>query len=296
MTRGLYREESLDKLSSPEQLDEYVKVTNPGVFIIVAAFFSIFAAVLVWAFTGNISDSISIKGIVFPERGVSSVIHSAEGMVSDVHVKKGEYVEAGEVIAIVPQDDIIEKIKDLRAGNAPQEEIDEAMEEYNSKSKIVAPVSGIVLDVIQTGEMVGGNKVVAKIIQQDIYTNAKEIIGYIRMADSKKIRIGMEAQVSPEFAPREEFGYMQGFITKIGEYPVTQEDIENSLGIVQFSRDILPEENSVEVRISLTVDPDSKNLIKWSNKKGSNLQVDIGTVCNILIVDKTRRPIDLFLK
>ncbi len=34
MEDPIFRKKSLDKLSSPEQLNDYIKVTNPGVWII----------------------------------------------------------------------------------------------------------------------------------------------------------------------------------------------------------------------------------------------------------------------
>ena len=39
MQNQLFREKSLEKVSSPEQLNDYIRVSNPGVWIAVAAFF-----------------------------------------------------------------------------------------------------------------------------------------------------------------------------------------------------------------------------------------------------------------
>ena len=112
---------------------------------------------------------------------------------------------------------------------------------------------------------------------------------------AKKLSVGMEVQVSPDFAPREEYGYMQGLITSIGTYPVTQDEVNSAIGGMQIQNNLLPGDSAIEVRINLTVDPDSADLIKWSNKKGEKIQVSIGTGCNILIVVKKQRPIELIL-
>ena len=88
---------------------------------------------------------------------------------------------------------------------------------------------------------------------------------------------------------------MQGLFTSMGTYPVTPDEVSYALGGMETYNGLLPQDSSIEVRINLTVDPDSKNLIKWSNKKGENIQVSIGTGCNIMILVKKQRPIELVI-
>ncbi len=58
----LFRKKSLDSISSPEQLNEYIKVSNPSVWLVISALFILLAAVLFWGFTGNLPTTISVKG------------------------------------------------------------------------------------------------------------------------------------------------------------------------------------------------------------------------------------------
>ena len=37
MNQPLFRKKSVDKVSSPEQLNEYIRVANPGVWMVLAA-------------------------------------------------------------------------------------------------------------------------------------------------------------------------------------------------------------------------------------------------------------------
>lgn len=37
MNDKIFRKKSVEKMSSPEQLNDYVKVTNPGVWMVLAA-------------------------------------------------------------------------------------------------------------------------------------------------------------------------------------------------------------------------------------------------------------------
>ena len=105
----------------------------------------------------------------------------------------------------------------------------------------------------------------------------------------------MEAQISPTYAPREEFGYMKGHITKVGRVPVTEEMLKKTFGDWEHQKHLIDEEGCVEVRISIGIDPDSGNNFQWSNKKGHDLSIDISTICNVVIVSENKRPIDLLL-
>ncbi|MEA4890105.1 MAG: hypothetical protein VB070_11635 [Clostridiaceae bacterium] len=60
----LFRKSSLDSISSPEQLNDYIKVSNPSVWLVLAALFVMLAAVFVWGFTGSLPTTVSAKGVV----------------------------------------------------------------------------------------------------------------------------------------------------------------------------------------------------------------------------------------
>ena len=48
MNDKIFRKKSVDKMSSPEQLNDYVKVTNPGVWMALAAIAVLLIGICVW--------------------------------------------------------------------------------------------------------------------------------------------------------------------------------------------------------------------------------------------------------
>ena len=44
----LYRKESLERIESPEQLNQYLRVTNPSVWVLLAAVILLLAGFLIW--------------------------------------------------------------------------------------------------------------------------------------------------------------------------------------------------------------------------------------------------------
>ncbi len=52
--KSIFREKSLDRVTSPEQLDEYIKVTTPSVWLILIATIILIVGALFWAVFGRI--------------------------------------------------------------------------------------------------------------------------------------------------------------------------------------------------------------------------------------------------
>ena len=50
--KNIYREKTLERISTPDQLTDYLKVTNPGIWVILAAVIILLAGVFVWSCTG----------------------------------------------------------------------------------------------------------------------------------------------------------------------------------------------------------------------------------------------------
>jgi len=297
MQSELFRKSALERVSSPERLNEYIKITHIGVWGVLLACLALLVAVGFWAIYGSISDTVSAVGIIFPQHGVTSVIPTAAGRITDMRVKVGDYVEAGQIIAVIPQEHLIKQINEARKADVPDEDLIAALiSEYESHSLVLSPVSGIVLSARKTDETISSSEVLATIVKQEKYADNQQVIGYVPVSAAQKLREGMEVQVSPEFAPREEYGYMYGHITGIGTYPVSQADVLATVGHIQYAQRLFPREDSVEVRVTLTVDPNSMNKVKWSNQKGETLPLSLGTYCRMQIVVRNYKPYELVFR
>ena len=62
--QSLFRKKTLDRISSPEQLTDYLKVTNPGIWLVLAAVILLLAGLIVWASVGTIETAVDAKVIV----------------------------------------------------------------------------------------------------------------------------------------------------------------------------------------------------------------------------------------
>lgn len=91
MNDKIFRQKSVDKMSSPEQLNDYIKVTNPGVWMILTAIIVLLIGVCVWGIFGKLETKITVAAV---SSGDAAVLYVKENDISSV--KKDMTVTIGD--------------------------------------------------------------------------------------------------------------------------------------------------------------------------------------------------------
>ncbi|MBI2926708.1 MAG: NHLP bacteriocin system secretion protein [Verrucomicrobia bacterium] len=110
----IFRQSALDKLSSPEQLDQLMQVTTPKSWLALAACAALVLTAIAWSIFGSIPTTVSGRGILIKESGVFVVTSHGEGRVEKLRVEVGQKVKAGDSIARVKQAERDLKINQAR--------------------------------------------------------------------------------------------------------------------------------------------------------------------------------------
>ncbi len=115
----LFRKSTLERVSSPDQLNDYIKVTNPSLIVILVGIFSILIAGFIWVVFGGIPQTVELSGVaatdytgarkVYCFVPVASSKRLTEGMevqVTPEHASRAEYgYIRGEIVSV--GDDVI---------------------------------------------------------------------------------------------------------------------------------------------------------------------------------------------
>ena len=56
MSEPIFREKSIERISSPEKIDDYMRVTGVSMWLILAAILLMLFAAIIWSFTDRIED------------------------------------------------------------------------------------------------------------------------------------------------------------------------------------------------------------------------------------------------
>ena len=57
---GLFREKSLEAIESPEKLNDYLHVTSPGVWLVLAAAIAVLLGFTIWGIFGRIETNVTV--------------------------------------------------------------------------------------------------------------------------------------------------------------------------------------------------------------------------------------------
>ena len=87
---SIFNRKATEKLRSPDDLDKYVRVTNPGVWIVIVACIVLLAGLLAWGFFGTVSTDIATTGVsvdktpmCFLNAEEASKVHEGDAAVVD---------------------------------------------------------------------------------------------------------------------------------------------------------------------------------------------------------------------
>jgi len=98
---NLFREKALQRISSPEKLTEYLRVTNPGIWIVLSAVILLLGGILIWAAIGTLETKADAKVLV--EDHVAMVVTDGTARLKDgmpLRILSGDYI-----IAATTEDD-----------------------------------------------------------------------------------------------------------------------------------------------------------------------------------------------
>ena len=112
---NVFRKVSLDRLASPEQLDQLMQVTDARGWIILSAFGIVLATAVLWGFLGSVAHDVPCSGMLVKSGGVFEVSALSNGRITDLAVRVGDMVTEGQVVARMSQPELADKLLEARA-------------------------------------------------------------------------------------------------------------------------------------------------------------------------------------
>jgi HlyD family secretion protein len=109
--RNIFREVALERLASPEQLDQMMQVTTRRGWLGLASLGLVIAAALAWGVFGSIPERVAGMGILVRSGGVYEVASENDGRVADFAVQVGDTIREGQVVARLARPDLAERIR-----------------------------------------------------------------------------------------------------------------------------------------------------------------------------------------
>lgn len=89
--QNLFREKTIERISSPEKLTDYLRVTSPGIWAVLGAVIILLGGLFVWASIGTLETKADVKVMVADHKAVivaDGATVLAEGMPVQIATEK----------------------------------------------------------------------------------------------------------------------------------------------------------------------------------------------------------------
>ena len=263
--KRLFRQEALDRLTSPEHLDRLLQATSRKGWLALAGLSVLVLAGLLWGILGSVPVTVTGQGMLVRGGGMLSVEAPAVGRVATVLVRSGAAVTAGQVVATLVTDS---------AGGAP---ID-----------VKSTAAGRVLAVdTGSGALVSRG---APLLTLEPAAGTLAMVLYVPLSDQTKIQPGMAVQVLPSGFGADQYGFLRGTVRSVGAFPATQAELTQTLGTAELARTFAAAGAPIQVDVALATAA-TPSSYAWSLGAGPTTALHGGTLAGATIVLSREHPL-----
>jgi len=268
--QGLFRQVALERLSSPDQLDRLMRVTDPKTWLALAALTALTLAVVLWSVFGSVATSVRTQGVVIREGGNYIIRANTTGRLADLKVQRGDRLSPGQVIATLAPEAGAMTTVSSPFGSA------EVVEVLAVKQDRLTPDTPVAAVELVDEELRG--------------------LLYVPASVAAQVQPDMAVQVSPASVKREEFGFILGRVRTVAQFPSTQRGMTASLGNESLVQHFLSAAGGAPVEIEVELLGDrTPSGFKWSTSNGPPTKIPSGTLSQADIILEEQRPISLML-
>jgi hypothetical protein len=280
MQERLFRKKALERLSSPEELDQLMRVTSPRSWLALFGVFLLIVLAVVWGFFGSVPTTVAGEGILLRGR-IDTVTSPASGLLEDIYVNVGDTVEQGQVISRL----LLGSLTDTASQDALRENL-----------RIESPSTGRVIELrVSPGSFVNVGDPLINLEPTGDDIKDLEAILYLPANEGKKVRPGMKVLLEPSTVRAEETGVVLGWVTSVGDFPESQQSMLRVLENVELVNRFFnaTSEALLEIRVDLIPSRDTVSGYRWSSPDGANIEIQSGTLFEAIIILEEKSPIQL---
>jgi len=262
----LYRKSSLERISSPEQLDKVLKVTSPMSWLALLGITLIVVVTVIWSIIGTIPVTITAPGIVSSMVGSNAVYTHESGTVVSVRVRAGDEIHLNDPV--------------LTYKNAANEIVTIFSDQVGTVASIVVKKD----DTFTPG---------SEVIRVTPTTSASQmIVCYVPLAQAKKLARDMQVNISLDSLDSQSYGNMVARVINIDAYAASVSGMASVIGSGN-NLDAAFTKNGAVVAVACELYPDTDTIsgYYWSNEKGGGVVVTNGSLVTAKIVTEEVAPI-----
>jgi len=259
----LFRQNTLDRIESPDEYDRLVRVTLPRFWIGLSGALIVVVAAVLWAFLSTIPTTESGAGYLLPEGGLRQIQAPADGEITTLTIEQNDHVVVGEELGA---------IRTAAGTSVP----------------IRATGTGIVSETdsypgshVSVGDQLG-------LLQPIGWPEV--VYAYLPTVSVSDVRPGTPARVRFSGNIGATYGDALGTVQSVGRFPTTAQRLQFVLhGAAAGVPLNVP---TSEVVIALDQSATSSSGFVWASGQGPPAAVPLGLPGTVQLIVGSRHPID----
>lgn len=113
MSVPIFRKVSLERLSSPEQLDLLMPVTGGLSWVALLSGILLLGVITFWGFNGEIQERVVGQGILLKKESLHDVVSRGTGRIEKLLVKVDDEITEGQLLAVLSQPELEDEIREV---------------------------------------------------------------------------------------------------------------------------------------------------------------------------------------
>ncbi len=274
-TKSIFRENALNSLNAITDIQYSLKVVDVKSITYLMAAFLIFSGIVIWGIFGSLTVEIPATGILL----TSQQIEIAEQRDREAREEKRVSLEEKKSLLLKKQ-----MLYDKHYLTI--DEVDKARQEYlDAKSNM------------NTYSIAYPEQLDRLFDDADFSKLAPmEALVFVSHDQGKKIVKGSQAYLLPSTLSSYEYGYINGSVRSISEFPATKESVYAYLGNASLVDEYFSGGSPFVVKIKLESRPGSASGLRWTTDNGAPFRIDAGSVVSAKIISSHYRPYQLLMK
>ena len=284
---GLFRKEAEDAFKERFLTNRQLsRITIPVYAATIVLFVGIFFY-FNWLFTGEIMRTTELDGVVFPSAGISTAYVLKGGTISDVTVRAGDSVEMGEVLGIIPDDNALAALNRSDHTTEELKKDNTDRNDYINNSFIRSPANGYVVSILQKGRSVQTGDVFAMIAADSREFNKERVLVFLPSENKNGIKKGCKVQISLEYAKRDRYGYINGYVYDVSDNVITKKDALEDYDFYNIPNLLEDGKTYLPVTINFEENSDYESGLAWSLSSSGSIEPEPGTRCKCSVIIET---------
>ena len=112
LSKQLFRESALERLSTPEQLDQLLQITSPKGWISLISIWALLAVVIGWTIFGKVHTKEDGRGIIVAGTGLKLAVTKGAGHVQSIEFNVGQWVAKDTIVAHIGKFDLEDELEE----------------------------------------------------------------------------------------------------------------------------------------------------------------------------------------